>query len=96
MRKVILLFLISITLFSPLLCNFTANPQYESPSYLLLNNWVNQSIWIITGIKVPNPQLNGFPILPPSIENLYVKNELLNFSVNFIMSTENAYLTLNN
>lgn len=96
MRKVILLFLISITLFSPLLCNSTANPQYESPSYLLLNNWVNQSIWIITGIKVPNPQLNGFPILPPSIENLYVKNELLNFSVNFIMSTENAYLTLNN
>ncbi|MEM0165477.1 MAG: glycoside hydrolase family 15 protein, partial [Saccharolobus sp.] len=96
MRKVILLFLISITLFSPLLCNSTANPQYESPSYLLLNNWINQSIWIITGIKVPNPQLNGFPILPPSIENLYVKNELLNFSVNFIMSTENAYLTLNN
>ncbi|MEM3292493.1 MAG: glycoside hydrolase family 15 protein, partial [Saccharolobus sp.] len=96
MRKVILLFLISITLFSPLICNSTANPQYESPSYLLLNNWVNQSIWIITGIKVPNPQLNGFPILPPSIENLYVKNELLNFSVNFIMSTENAYLTLNN
>ncbi|MEM3802486.1 MAG: glycoside hydrolase family 15 protein [Saccharolobus sp.] len=86
----------SITLFSPLLCNSTANPQYESPSYLLLNNWINQSIWIITGIKVPNPQLNGFPILPPSIENLYVKNELLNFSVNFIMSTENAYLTLNN
>ncbi|MEM3911780.1 MAG: glycoside hydrolase family 15 protein [Saccharolobus sp.] len=96
MRKAILLFLISITLFSPLLCNSTANPQYESPSYLLLNNWINQSIWIITGIKVPNPQLNGFPILPPSIENLYVKNELLNFSVNFIMSTENAYLTLNN
>ncbi|MEM4086350.1 MAG: glycoside hydrolase family 15 protein [Saccharolobus sp.] len=86
----------SCTLFSPLICNSTANPQYESPSYLLLNNWVNQSIWIITGIKVPNPQLNGFPILPPSIENLYVKNELLNFSVNFIMSTENAYLTLNN
>ncbi|MEM0131854.1 MAG: glycoside hydrolase family 15 protein [Saccharolobus sp.] len=85
-----------ITLFSPLLCNSTTNPQYESPSYLLLNNWINQSIWIITGIKVPNPQLNGFPILPPSIENLYVKNELLNFSVNFIMSTENAYLTLNN
>ncbi|MEM0304666.1 MAG: glycoside hydrolase family 15 protein [Saccharolobus sp.] len=96
MRKVILLFLILITLFSPLLCNSTTNPQYESPSYLLLNNWINQSIWIITGIKVPNPQLNGFPILPPSIENLYVKNELLNFSVNFIMSTENAYLTLNN
>lgn len=96
MRKAILLFLISITLFSPLLCNSTANPQYESPSYLLLNNWINQSIWIITGIKVPNPQLNGFPILPPSIENLYVKNELLNFSVNFIMLTENAYLTLNN
>ncbi|MEM0122707.1 MAG: glycoside hydrolase family 15 protein, partial [Saccharolobus sp.] len=96
MRKAILLFLILITLFSPLLCNSTTNPQYESPSYLLLNNWINQSIWIITGIKVPNPQLNGFPILPPSIENLYVKNELLNFSVNFIMSTENAYLTLNN
>lgn len=70
---------------------------YYSPSYLLLSNWENQSIWIVTGVKVPNSQLNGFPNYPAGISNIYAgKYGLLNLTLNFNLSTTSAYLTLNN
>ncbi|WP_016732618.1 glycoside hydrolase family 15 protein [Saccharolobus islandicus] len=83
---------------SPLLI-ISAKPssQYSSPSYLLLNNWVNQSIWVVTGIPIPNPQLNGFPLYNTSIRNLYVgKYGIVNLTVNFDVPTTSAYLNLNN
>nr|WP_206760582.1 glycoside hydrolase family 15 protein [Sulfolobus islandicus] len=83
---------------SPLLI-ISAKPssQYSSPSYLLLNNWVNQSIWVVTGIPIPNPQLNGFPLYNTSIRNLYVgKYGIVNLTVNFDVLTTSAYLNLNN
>ena len=71
--------------------------SYFSPSYLLLNNWVNQSIWIVTGVKVPNPILNGFPLYGPSIRNLYVAPYgLLNFTLSFNINVSSSFLTLQN
>lgn len=69
-----------------------------SPSYLLLNNWINQSIWILTGIPIPNPQLNGFsPSFNASIHNIYVAHYgILNVTINFNELMNTAYLNLNN
>ncbi|TRM79435.1 glycoside hydrolase [Sulfolobus sp. A20-N-F6] len=69
-----------------------------SPSYLLLNNWKDESIWITTGIPIPNPQLNGFIPYPFSIRNLYIgKHGILNFTLSASnLSVSSAYLTLNN
>jgi len=70
---------------------------YSSPSYLLLNNWENQSVWIITGVKVPNPVLNGFPLYNSSIRNLYVAPYgILNFTLCFNVNVSSAFLTLQN
>lgn len=70
---------------------------YDSPSYLLLNNWVNESIWISTGIPEPNALLNNLPNLPPTITNLYVgPYGLLNFTLSVNANTSLAYLNLNN
>ncbi|ADX85003.1 glycoside hydrolase family 15 protein [Saccharolobus islandicus] len=92
------IFIMFLFLTSPLLI-ISAKPssQYSSPSYLLLNNWVNQSIWVVTGIPIPNPQLNGFPLYNTSIRNLYVgKYGIVNLTVNFDVLTTSAYLNLNN
>ncbi|ACR41661.1 glycoside hydrolase family 15 protein [Saccharolobus islandicus] len=92
------IFIMFLFLTSPLLI-ISAKPssQYSSPSYLLLNNWVNQSIWVVTGIPIPNPQLNGFPLYNTSIRNLYVgKYGIVNLTVNFDVPTTSAYLNLNN
>ncbi|WWQ60792.1 glycoside hydrolase [Sulfolobus tengchongensis] len=71
--------------------------QYNSPSYLLLNNWDNQSIWVVTGVPIPNPQLNGFPIFNTSVRNIYVSNKgILNVSLNINIETKSAFLNLNN
>ena len=68
------------------------------PSFLLLNNWVNQSVWISTGIPVPNSTLNGIPSYPPSIRNVFDgKLGLLNMSVVFKkFQTIKAFLGMNN
>ncbi|MBB5254058.1 glycoside hydrolase family 15 protein [Sulfurisphaera ohwakuensis] len=98
-KQALPLLILIIMFFHPMLLTTSTSSQtyYNSPSYLLLNNWDNQSIWIVTGIKVPKPLLNGFPIFPPSIRNLYVgKLGILNFSVNINITSEDAYLTLNN
>ncbi|WP_432518257.1 glycoside hydrolase family 15 protein [Saccharolobus islandicus] len=92
------IFIMFLFLTSPLLTiSATPSSQYSSPSYLLLNNWVNQSIWVVTGIPIPNPQLNGFPLYNTSIRNLYVgKYGIVNLTVNFDVLTTSAYLNLNN
>ncbi|MCH4816445.1 MAG: glycoside hydrolase family 15 protein [Saccharolobus sp.] len=92
------IFIMFLFLTSPLLIiSATPSSQYSSPSYLLLNNWVNQSIWVVTGIPIPNPQLNGFPLYNTSIRNLYVgKYGIVNLTVNFDILTTSAYLNLNN
>ncbi len=96
---IIILILISLT---PL-PYFSQTMSYErglsySPSYLLLNNWKNESIWITTGIPIPNPQLNGFIPYPFSIRNFYVgEYGILNFTLSASnLSVSSAYLTLNN
>ncbi|MCY0860671.1 MAG: glycoside hydrolase [Sulfolobaceae archaeon] len=105
MRKeiILLLFLFLFLLISSL---FIVTPSIAqsynrafsySPSYLLLNNFEDDSIWIVTGIPEPNPILNGFPIYPPSIRNFYLGGYgLLNLTLNMNITTEIAYLTLNN
>ncbi|NON62878.1 glycoside hydrolase [Acidianus sp. RZ1] len=66
------------------------------PSYLLLSNWLNDSILVVTGIPEPNPSLNGFPIYPASIRNIYVDGKLLNGSLNLYLNSNNASLNLEN
>ncbi len=73
--------------------------NYSSPSYLLLSNWNNLSIYISTGYPIPKPQLNGEHSLPPSIITLYYGNYgLLNMNITLYGTgpTKSAYLTLNN
>ena len=102
MRKIkgtsfLLFFFILFPMFSSISFSYSPQTSYSSPSYLLLNNWVNQSIWIVTGIKVPNPILNGFPLYGPSIRNLYVAPYgLLNFTLSFNINVSSAFLTLQN
>ncbi|WP_181443801.1 glycoside hydrolase family 15 protein [Saccharolobus sp. E5-1-F] len=75
----------------------TASQQYYSPSYLLLNNWENQSIWIVTGVPIPNPQINGFPLFNTSIRNFYIgEYGIVNLTVSFSIMTTLAYLNLDN
>ncbi len=71
------------------------NPHY--PSYLLLSNWKNISIWIPTGIQVINRGLNGFPLYNASIRNIYLGGKgILNLTVCLGINTREAYLQLNN
>lgn len=73
--------------------------NYLSPSYLLLSNWNNLSIYVSTGYPIPRPELNGEHSLPPSILGIYYGNYGL-LSMNITLSgvgvTRSAYLTLNN
>ena len=96
MRLSLFLFLF-LLFFSFIPASFSSSHSYFSPSYLLLNNWENQSIWIVTGIKVPNPILNGFPPYNSSIRNLYVAPYgILNFTLCFNVNVSSAFLTLKN
>ncbi|AWR96150.1 glycoside hydrolase [Acidianus sulfidivorans JP7] len=95
----IIVFIIFLSILNPSLILFStpSSHNYNSPSYLLLNNWENQSIWVVTGIPIPNPQLNGFPLYNTSIRNLYIgKYGIVNLTVNFNVQTTSAYLNLNN
>ncbi|AAK41415.1 glycoside hydrolase family 15 protein [Saccharolobus solfataricus] len=97
-EEIIFIILIFLSFLNPLLTfSATSSLKYYSPSYLLLNNWKNQSIWIVTGIPVPNPQLNGFPLFNTSIRNFYIgKYGIVNLTVSFNVITTLAYLNLNN
>ncbi len=71
----------------------------SSPSYLLLSNWRNLSIYISTGYPIPKPVLNGESSKPPSIlQILYGQYGLLgiNITITNIGSVRAAYLALNN
>jgi hypothetical protein len=67
------------------------------PSYLLLSNWRNISVWIPTGIQVINRELNGFPPYNASIRNVFLGGiGILNLTVCLGINTKKAYLQLNN
>ena len=71
----------------------------SSPSYLLLSNWRNLSIYVSTGYPIPKPVLNGESSRPPSIlQVFYGQYGLLGINVTIINlgNTSEAYLTLNN
>ncbi|GAB6944393.1 glycoside hydrolase family 15 protein [Vulcanisaeta sp. JCM 14467] len=71
----------------------------SSPSYLLLSNWRNLSIYVSTGYPIPKPVLNGESSGPPSIlQVFYGQYGLLGINVTIINlgNTSEAYLTLNN
>jgi GH15 family glucan-1,4-alpha-glucosidase len=71
----------------------------SSPSYLLLSNWNNLSIYISTNYPIPKPILNGEHAEPPSIlQVFYGKYGLLEMNITIMGAgpTRSAYLTLNN
>ncbi|BDC18685.1 glycoside hydrolase [Acidianus sp. HS-5] len=75
--------------------NCYINPYY--PSYLLLNNWRNLTVWIPTGIQVINRELDGFPLYNASIRNIALEDKgILNLIVCLGVKTKEAYLQLNN
>jgi len=77
--------------------SITEKKQSYNPSFLLLSNWKNSSILIITGISIPNSSLNGIQSYPASIRNIYIgRYGILNLTLNFNISTMGAYLTLSN
>ncbi|WP_243677991.1 hypothetical protein [Vulcanisaeta distributa] len=71
----------------------------SSPTYLLLSNWRNLSIYISTGYPIPKPILNGESSKPPSIlQVFYGQYGLLgiNVTITNLGNTSEAYLALNN
>ncbi|WP_054844394.1 glycoside hydrolase family 15 protein [Vulcanisaeta souniana] len=99
----IVLIIIGIIMIAISLINRQVNVQIPinstSPSYLLLSNWRNLSIYISTGYPIPKPALNGESSKPPSIlQILYGKYGLLgiNITITNLGSARAAYLELNN
>lgn len=82
----IVLIIIGIIMIAISLINRQVNVQIPinstSPSYLLLSNWRNLSIYISTGYPIPKPALNGESSKPPSIlQILYGKYGLLGINI---------------
>lgn len=69
-----------------------------SPSFLLLSNWVNDSVLVYTGVPIANATFNGLRNLPLSITNVYLgPYGLLPLNLTFDGPySDEAYLTLNN
>ncbi|MGC9152778.1 MAG: glycoside hydrolase family 15 protein [Vulcanisaeta sp.] len=71
----------------------------SSPSYLMLSNWSNMSIYISTGYPIPKPILNGESSKPPGIVQVFYSNYGplgINVTITNAGNTKAAYLALNN
>ena len=71
----------------------------SSPSYLMLSNWSNMSIYISTGYPIPKPILNGESSKPPGIVQVFYSNYGplgINVTITNTGNTKAAYLALNN
>lgn len=84
--------------------NATAIPSEQSltssyyPSYLLLSNFINESVSIGTGVPVPNPILNGLPSGPLIIKEIYIAGHLEPLELSLVgnLTSSGASLGINN
>ncbi|MEB3692583.1 MAG: hypothetical protein G5Z42_01620 [Caldisphaeraceae archaeon] len=68
------------------------------PSYLMLGNWVNTSMLIITGIPIPNASLNRLKNRNTTITNIYLGGYgIIPLNITFFLGrVSSTRLTLNN
>lgn len=70
--------------------DFARNPNASYPSYLFLNNWINSTIWVYTGICDPYIPVSG----SPSISDISLGTNISNSRLTVNSGNESVYSTL--
>ncbi len=77
---------------------YWAGADAWSPSFLLLSNWVNDSVLVYTGVPIANASFDGLRNYPPSMTNFYLgPYGIIPINLTFDGPySQEAFLTLNN